>query len=221
MLEDGYFIQEDVFSEDECDQILTSIFNFNGSRTRAGIRNLMSCSEVASLANNHRLLDLVSSYFGNSPIAFKATLFEKTGKANWLVSWHQDTALPVELFTEEEGWGPVSIKEGITFAHAPASALKKVFALRIHLDASDETNGPLRVIPGSHMKRFRDDAELEHIRKNMKEVVCTVGRGGVIAMSPMILHASSKATSDKPRRVLHIEYAESLDIEPGVRLAVA
>ena len=219
MLKDGYFIKENVFSQAECDQILTSILKFNGNRSRAGIRNLMSCSGVASLANDDRLLDLVSSYFGNLPAPFKATLFEKTGKANWLVSWHQDTALPVERVPDVEGWGPISVKEGVTFAHAPTSALAKIFALRIHLDASDEANGPLRVIPGSHKKRFHDDAQLQQILG--KEVVCTVGRGGVIGMSPLILHASSKATSDKPRRVLHIEYAESLQIEPRINLAIA
>jgi hypothetical protein len=47
-----------------------------------------------------------------------------------------------------------------------------------------------------------------------------VDAGGVVVMRPLIVHASSKAVSDRPRRVLHIEYAESLDIGSGLRLAV-
>ncbi len=40
-------------------------------------------------------------------------------------------------------------------------------------------------------------------------------------MRPLLIHASSKAECDAPRRVLHIEYADSLDLKPGMRLAVA
>jgi hypothetical protein len=40
-------------------------------------------------------------------------------------------------------------------------------------------------------------------------------------MRPLLIHASSKAISDSPRRVLHIEYVDSLDIAPGIRLAIA
>jgi hypothetical protein len=40
-------------------------------------------------------------------------------------------------------------------------------------------------------------------------------------MRPLIVHASSKATDDRPRRVLHIEYAPSLVLSEGVELAVA
>jgi hypothetical protein len=40
-------------------------------------------------------------------------------------------------------------------------------------------------------------------------------------MRPLLIHASSKSLSHQPRRVLHIEYADCLDIAPGIRLAIA
>lgn len=40
-------------------------------------------------------------------------------------------------------------------------------------------------------------------------------------MRPLIVHASSKVDSDLPRRVLHIEYAQSLDFGDGLPLAIA
>jgi hypothetical protein len=43
----------------------------------------------------------------------------------------------------------------------------------------------------------------------------------VIAMRPLLIHASSKSRNDQPRRVLHIEYADSLELQPGLRLALA
>jgi len=40
-------------------------------------------------------------------------------------------------------------------------------------------------------------------------------------MRPLIVHASSKAQSDRPRRVLHIEYADSPNLGDGLELATA
>jgi hypothetical protein len=52
-------------------------------------------------------------------------------------------------------------------------------------------------------------------------VECLVGRGGVLMMRPLLMHSSSKGLSDRPRRVLHVEYADSLQLAPGIRLAIA
>jgi len=219
--ENGYWIEARVFSSQECERIQSVVGTSEVPRARGGIRNLISVPEVEAFANDRRLLELAACLFGRELAPFKATLFVKTGKANWLVSWHQDTALPVENVTDEPEWGPVSMKAGVKFAHAPAWALSKILALRIQLDDSGADNGPLRVIPGSHKRKLSTDSELSDLVAARNEVVCVTERGGVIAMSPLIVHASSKARTDAPRRVLHIEYAESLDLAPGVRLARA
>ena len=52
-------------------------------------------------------------------------------------------------------------------------------------------------------------------------VDCLVPKGGILAMSPLIIHSSSKARIDAPRRVLHIEYAESRLLGPGIELSIA
>jgi hypothetical protein len=57
--------------------------------------------------------------------------------------------------------------------------------------------------------------------KMQEHVVCLAPRGGVLAMRPLLIHSSSKARADEPRRVLHIEYAEGLELDESVRLAVA
>lgn len=91
----------------------------------------------------------------------------------------------------------------------------------VHLDASTMENGPLRVIPESHHSGvLADEAVLDYV-KHHEPVECLVRRGGVLAMRPLLLHSSSKARSEDPRRVLHIEYAESMDLGPRIRLAVA
>jgi ectoine hydroxylase-related dioxygenase (phytanoyl-CoA dioxygenase family) len=158
---------------------------------------------------------------GDGAIPFRATLFDKSVRSNWLVPWHQDTALPLERPRDTPGWGPWSTKGGITYAHAPADALRRVIALRFHFDDSSAANGPLRVLPDTHERGVLTDAEIAVLSRDLAPVDCLVGGGGVIAMRPLIVHASSKAESADPRRVLHIEYAESLDIGDGLRLASA
>ena len=55
----------------------------------------------------------------------------------------------------------------------------------------------------------------------IEAVDCVTSSGGVVAMRPLTVHASSKATDDQPRRVLHIEYASALTLGGGVDLAIA
>jgi len=119
------------------------------------------------------------------------------------------------------GWGPWSTKEGVIYAHAPAGALERIVALRLHLDNSDQENGPLRVIPGSHRQGVLSDKQVGNIVDKGEPVNCLVEQGGVIVMRPLIIHASSKSQSHKPRRVLHIEYATPDAVSAPLELAIA
>ena len=202
----------------ECDVLIKALSDL--TRGRAGVRHLMRNSAVASLAADQRLLEIARLLLGAHAVPFRATLFEKSGKANWLVAWHQDTALPLASHFDDAGWGPWSAKAGVLYAHAPAWALARVLALRIHLDPSTSENGPLRVIPASHSAGVLTDAQVIEHARTQPSTECPVPRGGVLAMRPLIIHASSKAREGDPRRVLHIEYAESLDLAAGIRLAV-
>ena len=176
---------------------------------------------VSDVANDPRLLAIASGFLGPSTVPFRATLFDKSSARNWLVPWHQDTALPLQERRDVPGWGPWSIKSGITYAHAPATALSRVVALRLHFDDSREDNGPLRVLPGTHALGVLSEADTERLVREIPPVDCLVSSGGIVAMRPLILHASSKAETDHPRRVLHIEYVDSLEVDEGLRIAIA
>jgi phytanoyl-CoA dioxygenase PhyH len=191
------------------------------TRSRAGARHLMHDRQVSRLARHRRLLDLACAALGRPAEPYRATLFEKSEGANWLVVWHQDTALPLSARHEADGWGPWSTKAGVLYAHAPASALQKIVALRVHLDDSTAENGPLRVIPGSHTLGVLSDADIAALVGRECSYECTVACGGVVAMRPLVVHASSKSAVPYPRRVLHIEYASALSLAPGYTLRVA
>jgi ectoine hydroxylase-related dioxygenase (phytanoyl-CoA dioxygenase family) len=154
-------------------------------------------------------------------VPFRATLFDKSDVRNWLVVWHQDTALPIRQTRDVPGWGPWSVKAGIAYAHAPTAALSQVVALRIHLDDSSSANGPLRVLPGTHLLGVLTDEAVRHIALQIAPVDCLVDRGGILVMKPLLIHSSSKSTSPAPRRVIHVEYASCFELGSGLELAVA
>jgi len=49
------------------------------------------------------LLELARAILGRDAFPFRATLFDKSPTANWLVVWHQDTALPLRQHRETPG----------------------------------------------------------------------------------------------------------------------
>ena len=100
-------------------------------------------------------------------------------------------------------------------------ALQHIVALRVHLDDSTATNGPLRVLPQTHALGVLSDTEISRLSGEIPPVECLAPAGGVVAMRPLLLHASSKARDSQPRRVLHLEYASHLVLEPGIELSVA
>jgi ectoine hydroxylase-related dioxygenase (phytanoyl-CoA dioxygenase family) len=189
-------------------------------RSRAGIRHAMKVPGVAALARDPRLHQLAQAVVGPSAIPYRATLFVKSVDSNWLVVWHQDTALPLQQRDDRPGWGPWSIKEGILYAHAPEQALSQVVALRLHLDDSTAENGPLRVLPETHKLGVLTDDAIHDLAGKTPAIECTVPQGGVLIMQPLLIHASSKSQAPEPRRVLHIEYAAGHALA-GFRLAVA
>jgi len=217
----GFSVIHNVFPSSECMRILDHLSNWKVGRSRAGTRHLMSCPAISSLANDKRLIALASTALSEPAIPYRATLFEKSPKSNWLVVWHQDTSLPLSRKLDGSEWGPWSCKAGVTYARAPSWALERVVTLRVHLDHCASENGPLRVIPGSHHKGVLTENEIGAITNMQNSAECVVPAGGVLLMKPLIIHASSKSKSKTPRRILHIEYAPQAGIGTGIHLAVA
>jgi ectoine hydroxylase-related dioxygenase (phytanoyl-CoA dioxygenase family) len=218
---DGYAIVPAVVDELVVRDLLEQLGGSDLPRSRAGVRHMMKDPRVAQIAAREEMIGIAREIVGAKAWPFRATLFDKSPSSNWLVAWHQDTALPLRERRELPRWGPWSVKEGMNYAHAPREALERVVALRLHLDDSNENNGPLRVLPGTHQGGVLTDEEVLHLAEKISGVECLVAQGGVVIMRPLVIHASSKATSERPRRVLHIEYASTEEIAEGLALTVA
>jgi ectoine hydroxylase-related dioxygenase (phytanoyl-CoA dioxygenase family) len=218
--EDGFAVTPDVFPSEQLDRLMEEIDDQPSHRSRAGIRHALSIKPVTLLAQHPELINLAYDVLGPNAFPFRATLFDKSPQSNWLVVWHQDTALPLQQRQEVEGWGPWSVKEGIDYAHAPAATLSRILALRVHLDDSTSQNGPLRVLPGTHTLGVLSDEALHELANRISPVDCLVPKGGVLAMRPLLVHSSSKSRTEAARRVLHIEYAASAAVAKLLDLAV-
>jgi ectoine hydroxylase-related dioxygenase (phytanoyl-CoA dioxygenase family) len=219
--EHGFSILPQPFSLTALDNLERKLGETPLPRTRAGMRHALRHPAVLEVARSTELLRVARKILGSEAFPFKATLFDKSPTSNWLVVWHQDTALPLRERRETPEWGPWSVKDDVIYAHAPASALSQVVALRLHLDDSNSTNGPLRVLPGTHTLGVLTDEEVHECGERISPIDCLVPRGGLLVMKPLILHASSKSRSEASRRVLHIEYAFSSLLEYGLELAVS
>ena len=204
---DGYSVVSDMLSSEEIRGVVS---NFKELATdRAGIRKLLYrrwCQELARrLAREPRLRAVLPA----DAHAAQCTLFEKALDKNWFVTLHQDLSIPVAKRIDSAlctGW---SAKEGDLFVQPPISVLEDMVAIRLHFDDCDERNGALRVVPGSHRLGRLNSAQALNAREVRGERVVQVPRGGVMVMRPLLLHASSKATADIPRRVLHFVFGPS------------
>lgn len=127
-MDPGFAIHERVLSVTECEALTREVSGDSIKRSRAGARHLMSNSIIAALASDDRLLTLARRSLGQGAVPYRATLFEKSGDSNWLVVWHQDTALPLAARFDEPEWQSWSEKSGVNYAHAPGVGIGAHFS---------------------------------------------------------------------------------------------
>src|SRR6266446_1829420 len=130
----GFAIIPGILEPKEVDGLLDVFSRVDLPRSRAGVRHAMRLRDVTAVAQDPRLMGIARETLGGEAFPFRATLFDKSPIANWLVVWHQDTALPLQERREAPGWGPWSVKDGVIYAHAPESVLNQV--LRNYGDVS-------------------------------------------------------------------------------------
>jgi hypothetical protein len=116
----GVEIVPNVLDQSEAANVATELQHSTLERSRAGARHLMHVPVVKRIACDSRLVTIAARFVGPTALPFRATLFDKSAANNWLVGWHQDTALPLRERRDIPGWEPRSIKAGITYAtHRP------------------------------------------------------------------------------------------------------
>ena len=182
---------------------------------QGGSRHLLQESWCAQLARQLRQHPRLTPLIGIQSVAVQCIYFEKSAQRNWLVAMHQDLSIPVAEHVPAAGLHGWSQKQDGWFVQPPAALLSQLVAVRLHLDECSADDGPLRVVPGSHLQAVLDPEQAQQWRSHQGEEVCTAHCGDVLVLRPLLLHASSKGGGHSRRRVLHFLYAPP---EPGYGL---
>ena len=219
----GFAVLENVVNPETISALLREVANarIDLESQRAGkafgIRNLLNVVPFTrELANNAICRSLIEPILGSTARVVRGIYFDKHKDANWKVAWHQDLTIAVKDRIEADGYGPWSIKAGIHHVQPPDSVLQNMLTLRLHLDHADETNGALRVLPGTHQYGRLDTHQIEYRKQHRRPATCTVNSGGAVMMKPLLLHSSTTAIRPRHRRVLHFEYS-SIALPNGLR----
>jgi hypothetical protein len=178
----------------------------------AGTRCLLDDPTVVAASAAMKAELITGGLLPETAVAVQAIAFDKSTDANWNVGWHQDLLFPFAKRVTSTGYLMPCVKVGIHFARPPLAVLERLLAVRLHLDACDETNGPLRVVPGSHRAGVIPNSEIVGYLSDSGEARCLAAEGEALLMRPLLLHASSKATRPRHRRVLHVVYYTGREI---------
>src|SRR5262245_30919049 len=108
--------------------------------------------DVCDIPRQTILREFIAADLGPHAGLVRALYFDKPPDRSWSLPWHKDRTiavrdnhLPTTIFKRP------TIKAGIPHVEAPESLLTRMLTLRLHLDAMIPENGPLSVIPGSHV----------------------------------------------------------------------
>ena len=176
-------------------------------------RNLIGAvAEVSTVWRDGPLLGFLRDELGDGFGLVRALFFDKPPDRTWNLPWHKDTSIAVRDHHVSSGlFTRPTVKAGVPHLIAPDEVLRRMLTLRIHLDDVTDENGPLRVIPGSHVSSDCDG--------DVEQAVDIHARAGdVLAMRPLISHASgsSHEGTRRHRRILHLEFAADGELPDGV-----
>jgi len=220
MEQDGFTLFENIYSAKETEQILQIIDEANACNTSfrkskelfAIRRFLKEVPAVMPHIFTNPFLQLVRKLFGDKYFVSKSIYFDKPETSNWFVAYHQDLTFSIQNKAERDDFGPWSVKEGYYTVQPPLQFLENNFTVRIHLDDTNENNGCLKVIQGSHNKGiYRSETINGSIEK---QISCTVNSGGLMIMRPLLMHASGRTINNQRRRVIHLEFSNCSLPEP-------
>lgn len=174
---------------------------------KAGVR-LSHAYGLADILGAHGAIGTLAARFRTSKVKpVRAVLFDKTTERNWGLGWHQDRTICVKARHDMPGFGPWTIKAGLTHVAPPFAYIERMITLRIHLDDVTIHNAPLLVAPGSHKLGFIPVGEVGSVVAACGREACLALSGDIWAYATPILHASDAARQPARRRVLQIDYS--------------
>ena len=193
---DGFFLVDELFTAEECDQILHQLertaFELALGQTEDGplsYRPMMHLSddELCGVASDPRWAPIVLPLLGPSARLYWEQGVAKPPHARTELPWHQDN-----------GYAPTIPEQYVTCWLA--------------LDDADADNGCLWVLPGSHRNGTTEhhDVDGSPFRTGYEGpetgIAVPVRRGSVLVFSSLIMHRSGPNVTDRSRRAWILQY---------------
>lgn len=211
--EKGFSIIDDIYTKDEIGKLISVIENSNSggknflkSADLFAIRQFLNeIPEIKELIFNKRLHKLISDIAGEDFFIIKSIYFDKPEESNWFVSYHQDLTISVDGKKDVENFSGWTTKNNQFAVQPTLDILENIFTVRIHLDATDENNGALKIIEASHLRKIYRPENIDFSTE--QETFCNVEAGGIMIMKPLLLHGSNRSKNSNRRRVIHIEFS--------------
>lgn len=176
-------------------------------------RNLIeTVPEVANVWRGGMLTDVLREVLGPRFGLVRVLFFDKPPDRSWGLAWHKDTAIAVRNNTLDSAhFTRPTLKSRVPHVIAGDDILRSMLTMRIHLDQVTDENGPLRVVPGSHLCKTCHGQGVE------AAVAIHAEAGDVLAMRPLIDHSSgaSMPGTTRHRRILHLEFAADPHLPDG------
>ncbi|MFL5243136.1 MAG: SgcJ/EcaC family oxidoreductase [Gemmataceae bacterium] len=159
---DGFAVIGEVFQPSEIEPIQTELSRALSSPKAAviqregivvGARNLLQVwPGLADIGRSQPLLALLTEVLGLQVGLVRALYFDKPPAQTWCLPWHKDLTIAVrDNRRPTSAFRNPTVKAGLPHVEAPRALLESMLTARIHLDDITDANGPMTVIPGSHL----------------------------------------------------------------------
>lgn len=159
---------------------------------------------AAELVRRPPLREALLSALGPEFGVVRGLYFDKPPGQSWALPWHKDMTVAVrDNRRPPPGFARPTTKAGVPHLEAPVALLERMLTARVHLDEVTDENGPLKVVPGSHLTG-------EEMRLGGAAVATLhAAAGDVLLMRPLLAHCSNRSHEGtaRHRRVLHLELA--------------
>lgn len=198
--EDGYTVIDNVFSPEECDQLIAAV----QSKTRIGyIKNLLQSNDALffEAVVREKLMVLAEAVLGPDFLMLQssATVFGP----------HGGGVLPAGLtcyglHSDQPMHDPR--RTDLKLYSAPRNRTNMLTCCVVLSDGYSAETGATHVVPGSHhLRRFPDPAAVAHAEEIAEPIVAK--RGDVACWDSNVWHAFGVRQIPGERVVLHISYA--------------
>ncbi|HUE71983.1 MAG TPA: phytanoyl-CoA dioxygenase family protein [Pirellulaceae bacterium] len=234
----GFLVLPGIYSADDCsgfiERLTTALESRRddaGTLQRAsgviyGARNLLDAFPPArDVWRRQPLVDLLTAALGPRFGLVRGLYFDKPPQSTWSLPWHQDRTIAViDNTIRSPRFKSPTKKAGVPHIEAPDEVLQQMLTLRIHLDDATDENGPLVVLPGSHVGQVSNLSRTTAPPDQQRQAgrlphVIHAAAGDVLLMRPLLYHCSgsSNPCTTRHRRILHLEFAASPELPDGFR----